>query len=88
MPAVFLINLAGICFWCADAFTSITYRKNREMRRYLVVEHWALGTYTTDDLRKKDLLDHKSGSIRKIIDLESGTFFDPENNEWLKVESK
>lgn len=58
------------------------------MKRYLIVKHFLYGTYQTDEVTKKDLIDLRAGMIANIIDVHNGTMFDHENNEWVKIADK
>lgn len=58
------------------------------MKRYLIVKHFLYGTYQTDEVTKKDLIDQRAGMIANIIDIQNGTMFDHENNEWVKIGDK
>lgn len=40
----------------------------------------------TNDLKVADLANRKSGMYDAIIDLEQGTQYDPEANDWVKIE--
>lgn len=58
------------------------------MKRYLLIKHWGKGTYTTDVITKKELLECKDNMCEEIIDLEKGTYFGPKENQWVEIKEE
>ena len=58
------------------------------MKRYLIIRNYIDGTYTTDDLVKKHLLDLKDGVTKEVIDLEKEMYFDIKHNGWIMIKQK
>lgn len=58
--------------------------------KYLIVKHWMNGTFVTENtgMVKMALGELKKRDIEEIIYLENLTRFDPEKNEWVKIEMK
>lgn len=42
--------------------------------------------YGTNEIKVDDLVRRKNGLYDAIIDLEQGTQYDPEANDWVKIE--
>lgn len=55
------------------------------MKRYLFIEHWMEGTFTSDELTKKHLADLRDRMIEAIVDLENATYFDSKENKWSDI---
>ncbi len=56
--------------------------------KYLVVKNYIYGTYQTDVIEKKDLLEVKDRMTEMVINLDNMTYFNLEKNEWTKIETK
>ena len=55
------------------------------MKKYLIINKWGDKTYTTDNLKKKDLIERKSSLIEHIIDLENSQMYEPKTNTWEDI---
>jgi len=58
------------------------------MKKYLIVKNYIYGTYQTDQIEKKDLLDIKERMTEAIIDITNQTYFDPKSNQWVQIGEK
>lgn len=44
-----------------------------------------MGLYATNEISKRDLIDVKEKHLDWLIDVENETYFDAENNQWVKI---
>jgi len=58
------------------------------MKKYLIIKNIIYGTYQTDTITSKELIDFKNGECEGIINTIDGTYFDVEKNQWIKIEDK
>lgn len=53
--------------------------------KYLKIS--AAGIYATNEISKRDLIDVKQKSLEWLIDVTAGTYFDAEQNQWIKIQN-
>jgi len=54
------------------------------MKRYLRVTSY--GIFAEDEIAKQNLADMLKSAIDVLVATENGIYFDPESNEWKKIQ--